>query len=321
MSPSRSIRSLAVVTALFGAGAIATASWLLAPQADPVRQVTLYYADSQGMVLVPITASLSAPSEPAAWARTVFETLRGPRGDKLAAPLPADAKLLEAAWAAPRWTLGVQLARPLGSTDERLLVGALVRTFTGGWPGAREVRLKLLDAQGRPLASQHLDLSAPLTLADVANTLEAAPGNGGIKSTLWWPAKDGGTLVPVQIALTGGSGIPPRDALERLVAGPPAEAGGFLAGVVPPGARPAWVSLDAGVARIEVGGKLADAEPARRFVEATVLTLTEFPDVRAVQFLLGGRPPEQAVGTFKLSAPIARPVGAPEAATRGSETR
>lgn len=320
MSSSRSIWPLVAVGALIGAGALGTAVGLLAPAAEPPRPITLYYADTQGMVLVPVTAPLAAPRDPAAWAQAVFERLRKPEGGKVVTPVPPDAKLVETAWAQPRWTLGVQFARPPGSTDERLLVGALVRTFTAGWPGAREVRLKLFDAQGRSLPSQHLDLSVPLTVADVANTLDAGPAGAGVKSTIWWPSKEGGALVPVQIALTGGTGIPPRDAFERLVAGPPAEAGTFLAGVAPPGAQPSWASLDGGVARIELAGTIADNEPARRFVEAVVLTLTEFPDVKAVQFLHGGRPIDRAVGTFKLSGPIARPAGAaaPEAAHRRS---
>ncbi len=322
MSSSRSIWPLVAVGALIGAGALATAVGVFGPASEPARPLTLYYADAQGMVLVPVTASLAAPRDPAAWAQAVFERLRKPTDAKLAPPVPADAKLIETAWAAPLWTLGVQLAKPPGSTDERLLVGALVRTFTAGWPGAREVRLKLLDAQGRPLASQHLDLSAPLTVADVANTLDTGPTGSGVKSTLWWPSKDGGTLVPVQIALTGGTGIPPRDAFERLVAGPPAEAGSFLTAVAPQGLQAGWASLDDGVARIDLAGALPDGEPASRFIEATVLTLTEFPDVRAVQFLHGGRPIDRAVGPFKLSGPVARPAGAaaPEATSGRSAT-
>lgn len=307
MSPTRSPWPLIAAGALLGGVVLAAALRLVGPAAEAPRPVTLYYADAQGMALVPVTARLDAPAEPAAWARAMFERLRAPGEAKLVAPLPAEAKLVEAAWAPPRWTLGVQLAQTPGSTDERLLVGALVRTFTAGWPGAKEVRLKLVDAQGRPLASQHLDLSAPLTVADVANTLATGPGGSGVKGTLWWPAKDGGALVPVQVELAGATGIPPRDAFERLVAGPPAEAAGFLGPVVPGGLAPSWLTLDGGTARIELGGALPAGAPAERFVEAVVLTLTEFPDVTAVQFVQAGEPVDRAVGPFRLAGPVARP--------------
>lgn len=309
MSPTRSPWPLVAAGALIGGVALAVALGVFAPAPAPPKPVTLYYADAQGMALVPVAARVAAPEEPGAWAGAMFGRLQKAEDAKLVAPVPADAKLTEAAWAAPRWTLGVQLAKPPGSTDERMLVGALVRTFTAGWPGAKEVRLKLVDAQGRPLASQHLDLSAPLTVADVANTVPGGPGGSGVKSTLWWPAKDGGALVPVQLDLAGGTGIPPRDAFDRLVAGPPAEAGGFLAPVVLKGLAPSWVTLDGGTAEIELGGALPDGEPAKQFVEAVVLTLTEFPDVKAVKFVLAGKPVDRAVGPFQLSGPVARPAG------------
>ena len=310
MSPTRPFWPLVLASALVGAGALGAAWFAFAPASAPPRPTTLYYADAQGMFLVPAQATLDAPAAPEAWARMVFDRLRAPDAGQGVTPVPADAALVEAAWAPPRWTLGVKLAKPPGSTEERLLVGALVRTFTAAWPGAREVRLKLTDAQGRPLTSQHLDLSAPLTVADVANTLDAGPAGSGVKSTVWWPGKDGGALVPVQIALAGGTGIPPRDAFERLVAGPPPEATGFLAPVAPPGAAPRWDGLDGGVAQIALGGPLPAGEPGRRFVEAAVLTLTEFPDVTAVRFTVDGRPLAGTAGPFRLDAPVARPAGA-----------
>lgn len=316
MSSSRSIWPLVVAGALAGSGLLGAAWWLGKPAAVQPQAVTLYLADTQGMYLVPVETRLAAPTDPAAWANAVFERLRTPGTPRLVAPVAADAVLAEATWTPPRWTLAVKLARAPGSTDERMLVGALVRTFTAGWPGAKEVRIKLMDAAGQPLASQHLDLAAPLTVADVANTLDAGAATSGVKSTLWWPSKDGGALVPVQLTLTGGTGIPPRDAFERLIAGPPAEAASFLARVVPAGASPRWVSLEAGVARVELAGSLGKGDGDRPLVEATVLTLTEFPDVQAVQFLEAGRPISRVVGPFQLGAPVSRPAtAAPPAAT------
>jgi hypothetical protein len=316
MSSSRTAWPLIVAGALLGAGALGSAwYWLGPPTAPAAKPVALFYADAQAMFLVPVETPLAPAADAAAWASAVFARLQAPSGGALQPAVPPGAKLRLASFAAPRWSLTVEAPQAGGSTAERLMVGALVRTFVAGWPGAREVKIALVDAAGRPLPSQHLDLSAPLTVADVANTMDAGPVTSGVRSTLWWPSKDADALVPVQLPLEGGTGIPPRDAFERLVAGPPDEARAFLRPVLPPGVTARWASLDAGVAGLELAGELPTGEPGRRFVEAVVLTLTEFPDVRAVLFLQGGQAIDRQVGPFALGAPVPRPAGANPPAT------
>ena len=50
-----------------------------------------------------------------------------------------------------------------------------------------------------------------------------------------------------------------------------------------------------------------------RFIQATVLTLTEFPTVTAVQFTRDGLPMPVRVGPYNLEAPIRRPQDVNEA--------
>lgn len=294
---------------------------LVVPVVQPETPLVLHYGDAQGMYLVPVQASPASNDDPLVWAKAVFEKLRTPARDGLVAGVAPDHKLLDAAFAGDRWTLSVEVGTPPGSTTERLLVGALVRTFVGSWPGAKDVQLKLVDAQGKSLPSQHLDLTTALTPADVVNTAAAGETVSAVKSTIWWPTKQGGSLVPVQLDLKGATGIPPRDAFERLLQGPPAEAASFLASAVPAGAKPSWQTLEAGgVAVIDLTGDLPADDRGRRFIEAAVLTLTEFPDVKAVRFTRVGKPLARIVGPFHLDAPVARPA-APNGAAKAAGGR
>src|SRR5690606_15880486 len=136
------------------------------------------------------------------------------------------------------WTLHVQVNQGLGSVGESLLVGSLVRTFLASYPEAEKVEIRLFGADGKPYLSQHLDLSRPFTAADFSNRVDGGQA-GALSATLWWRV-DGGKLVPVQAPLAGKTGSPPRDAFERLVAGPPGASASFLKPVVPAGLTPAW---------------------------------------------------------------------------------
>ncbi|HEY9721663.1 MAG TPA: GerMN domain-containing protein [Oscillatoriaceae cyanobacterium] len=272
----------------------------------PARNVELYYADPQGMFLVPVDRPLTLPQAPAEWAQAVVAALRTPPRKGLVSPVTPDVKLLEASYAAPDWQLKVQVGENFGTTSERLVAGSLVRSFLASYPGSKEVTLRLVGASGQEFEGQHLDLSEPFHDADFVNTLDEAP-SGGLNATVWWALPDGGTLAPIQVTLAHGSGVPPRDALASWTAGPPAASRLFLASVLPPGQSVHWAGLQAGVARVELAKAPRDDAPDRRFVEAALLTLTGEPGVTAVQFLHGGKPLSGAVGPYQLSAPLKRP--------------
>lgn len=275
---------------------------------DQPQRLEVFYGDAQAMFLVPIedTVVLPPPRQSEAWARAVFERMRKAPNADVATLVNPEVQLLKAEWRKPTWTLHVRLAKGMGSVSESLLAGSLVRTFVGSYPEAEQVELRFFGADGKPYLSQHLDLSRPLTAADFSNRLDGQGGKG-LPATVWWKAAGGDKLVPVQVPLTGGSGSPPRDAFDRLVAGPPGEAGSFLQPVVPQGLTPEWGQLEGGVARINLNRDVPKGAQGEAFVEATVLTLTEFSAVQAVQFLRDGLPMPDAVGKYRLEEPIRRP--------------
>lgn len=276
---------------------------------QPVPQhLTVYYADQQGMNLVPseATVDFERPDAPGPWARALFDRLAHPADTKLLPAVSSRMTLVDASWNAPTWTLTVQLPDDSGTTQETLLAGALVRSFVASYPGAQKVRLRLLGSNGKPYAAQHLDLGDPLTPADFANQADSAP-TGGLSATLWWKTRGGQELVPVQLPLDGGSGSPAHDAFDRLMSGPPAQAGHFVEAVAPSGLKASWAGQDGDIAHIDVTTALPAGAEGERFVRATVLTLTEFPGVHAVRFTHGNGPAGGKLGDFDLAQPVKRP--------------
>jgi spore germination protein GerM len=275
----------------------------------PVPQhLTLFYADPLGMNLVPVesTVDFVRADAPGPWAHALFERLEQPPEGKLLPAVGAKMTLVDASWMPPTWSLTVKLPDDSGTTQETLLAGSLVRSFVSSYPGAQKVRLRLLGANGKPFAAQHLDLGDPLTPAEFANQTDSAP-NSGLAATLWWRSKGGAELVPVKLPLAGGSGSPPHDAFDRLLGGPPTATQTFLETVAPAGLKAQWAGLQGDVATIDLNDDLAPGSESERFVKATVLTLTEFSNIKAVRFTHRTSHVVGMVGAFDLSKPIQRP--------------
>jgi len=298
---------LAAAAVILAAGAAGGTWWYVH---RPVHQhLTLYYADPQGRVLVPQEQDedFVRPDAPGPWAQALFDKLATPPKADLVAPVGSGMALVDASWASPQWTLTVKLPRTSGTTTETILAGALVRSYVDSYPGAKSVRLHLVGEDGKPFPGQHLDLTEALTPADFANQADAAPAASSLTATLWWPTKGGGELVPVKLPLKGGSGVPPRDAFDQLLAGPPAQAASFLEPVAPKGLGAHWAKLEGDTAQIDLDADLPAGAAGERFVKATALTLTEFPTVKAVRFWRHDAPATGKLGAFDLSGPIARP--------------
>lgn len=273
----------------------------------PAQALELYYSDPQAMFLVPVdSAPVSATGTPAEWADEVVGRLRQAPDATLVPVVTPDIKVLEARYQAPQWSLRLQVGPGFGSAMERLVVGSLVRTFLASYPGADRVEVRLVDAAGKPYEGQHLDLSRPLTVADFMNRLEGDTPSK-LSAVVWWRVPNATELVPVQVPMTGKAGSLTQDAFERLVAGPPSTSQAFVGGVLPAGVKASWGGVEGTVARVSVDGKLPAGAEGERFVEATVLTLTEQKPIDAVQFLQGGKPLAASVGRFNLASPVRRP--------------
>jgi spore germination protein GerM len=289
-----------------GVGAISAPA--PAPQAGPGAAITLYYADKQAMYVVPLSleAQFPATAQPEIWAQALFNRLtQAPDKDVVSAISPGT-RLLGAVWSKPLWTLHVQIPKGQGTTGETLMADGIVRSFIENFPGATQVQLSLVDAEGKPYASQHLDLSQPLSEADVAN--HAGDGSPeGVAVTCWWRLPGTYKLVPVETTLQAGSGDLARDVFHRLVMGPPEASRAFLGAVVPEGLSAEWEAPQGGIAQIDLNRDLPHTPSAQRFIEATTLTLTALPGLKAVRFLNDGLPFSGRVGPYDLSKAIARP--------------
>lgn len=310
-SPSRRWLIALVVAALAGA---ALAFWRGAPSA-PSRALTLYYGDPQAMYLVPVAVQTALPAEPAAAARAIVERLAVAPDARLVPLVPAQASLSEASLQGADWRVKLAMGAGTGSTSERLMAGALVRSLVESHPGSKRVELRLVAPDGQPYLSQHLDLSEPVTPAEFTN--QAGADAPGLRATLWWGAAGTDRLLPVEVSLSQGTGSPVRDALERLVAGPPSGAGAFLQPIAPVGLHPTWRALEGGVARVDLNRAVPEGPEGVRFVEAVVLTLTEHAGVKAVRFERDGLHMPAQVGPYALGEAIARPaainaLGSPE---------
>lgn len=272
----------------------------------PLASITLHAADTQGLFLVPYRQAGPFPATPEAWAQEVFEHLQRKVPSPYVSVVPAHARLNAAEYAPPHWRLVVSLQGNLGSNGERLMVAALVKTFLAGWPAAKDVHLSFRDNKQNPLIGLHIDLSAPLTSSDVANQLVNAPATGLVKATLWWPARDTRDLVPVQVGLEGATGVPPRDALARLLEGPGPESEKFLAKLAIGTDALQWISLKGNTAELQWLGSVPIPSERGNDLRAVVLSLTEFPEVRAVQFRYAGKPLAQHLGSWNLALPLSR---------------
>ncbi|MEB3284249.1 MAG: GerMN domain-containing protein [Candidatus Sericytochromatia bacterium] len=308
MSPSITRLSLALLSALLIGGVVYGVSQKRAESTAASSELPcdVFAADPHGMFLVRFQSKLEPVASPEDWAQGVFQKLQHGVSAPNFSAIPTDARLLEAEYRRPHWFLKIKLKENLGSNGERLMVGALVQTFLAGFPEAKDVKITLLNAQDKPLSGAHTDLSAPLTRSDVGNQLGNTSEAGPIKATLWWPAADTRDLIPVEVSLEGASGIPPRDSLQRLLRGPGSGGGQFLTALAVGPNDLHWNRLEKGTVFLDWHGGRPIPQTAAASIRAIGLTLTEFPEVRAVQILHNAVPLPEKVGQYDLAQPLRR---------------
>lgn len=228
--------------------------------------VTLYFTDSEGLYLVPVSRPISA-SENLPY-QALQELIKGPtEGASLLSALPAGTKIRS--FDVRDGVALVNLSKSFLANPVRNIVqaaAAVEKTLTA-LPEVQEVSLTI---EGQPLE----------TVID----LPPAPAEE-TTATLYFVYGD--YLVPVDYSLPDGRNTP-RQALELYLQGPPPE--GNLAGL-PPGVELLDFEFnpDNGLAQVNLtyteevrAMAIADPGKTHQVLTSIIFTLTEYPDVQAV---------------------------------------
>ncbi len=163
-------------------------------------------------------------------------------------------------------------------------------------------------------ASAQYDTSLPLTRPKWPN--EDPPRNE-TKVVLYWRWKDGPRIVPLTYYVPNGSDLP-HQALLELLRGPQAEFAQIFAPSIPlmkgDGGKGLVRSFSVreGIAYVDFEKAALDTlilggQEISQALEAIVLTLTEFPDITKVQFMVAGKVMAVKIGAFNLGTPFTRP--------------
>jgi germination protein M len=196
-----------------------------------------------------------------------------------------------------------------GSTPKSRLVRAMLSASIaslvgcGGVTGGSPSAATLLPSQ-KTAASHSAAPSPSATVASAAPTAEPAAGRISLKAYfLLFGNIDGPTpLVPVHREVDGTVAVA-RAAMEQLLAGPTEDERahdlrvGTIGTRIPEGTTLLSLDVEDGVATVDLSGEFAsgDIEDSERESWATRLaqvtyTLTQFPTVESVRFLVDGKP-------------------------------
>ncbi|HEY9899699.1 MAG TPA: GerMN domain-containing protein [Pantanalinema sp.] len=300
-SPRVALTALALALAL-GAGLVAF--WRQGKPAERAgaREVTLYYLDPQAMFLVPVSRRLPLPPGTDRALQAALDRLEDvPPGLASALPPMTRATVSGIKDGKAGVTLRLSGAAP-GSGGEQLMAAAVVRT-AGAIDGIQEVALSLEGPDGKPLASEHLDLSQPLSPTDPGMENLYLEGGNGLTVTIYYRVPRSSYLVPVRVPLPAAyQNEPLKGGFALLLDGPPPALAAFLSPSLPGAWR--WNGLEGTTARILWKG----SEPPQPLaIRALALTLTEREGIRAVRIDTEAGPLATKVGPFDLGRPVPRP--------------
>lgn len=273
---------------------------------EGTTRVTLYFSDLDGMFLVPVSRTIERT--PAILRATLDQLLAGPAPNSgLAASVPPmEYQKIRLDGGRATVDLGQQVAAASagwGSAGSTTALNAIVYTL-GAHPAVREIQFTV---DGRPaeVLFHGISGSDPFLEADWSSSGEAL--------TLYLSHVTAGRvyLVPYQVTSAGGP-EPARmtEALGHLARG--VQVGQFQLGpTVPAEVAVQAVSRTRDVVRVDFAPGVEGAfggDPAMQamMLDSIVLTLTSFPGVKAVEFVVDGRP-APALGGRDLSAPVSRP--------------
>ncbi len=265
---------------------------------DLAQGIEVWYADPSYQFLVPTVQPIgSAFRAGRPIAQVALDLLKQPPAG-LVSPVPgAEAPLLLVATASEA-TVQVSTLASVGASQERLLIGAVVRTLTA-LPGIGTVRIRAVDAAGRPREG-HEDTSRPFS-ARSPEVRNAWDSPGTVPITVWFKLAGSDYLVPLDMASPIAE-KPLEGAIAALSQGPPPGASG-LEPAVPPESGLRYLGRDGTAMRVEWAQPDVPADPAaqRRLIAATVLTATERGDFTRVRFLTPAGALTRKVGPFDLA--------------------
>lgn len=265
---------------------LAGGTWVWSTRHE-TRNFTLYYTDPQAMYLIPVSEARALPRDDGkALTELLNELTQAPAGLQPTLPEGTVAEVQRISNGQANITL--QLPSTMGSGAERLLAGAVAKT-AASLGSVREVRLQLLNREGAPYESQHLDLSAPLSPTDpgVENLYLDGAGEG-LMVTLYYTTPDGRYLVPLRRPLPPAYRTQPIEgSFQLLIAGPPSELTGILGPSVPANPGIGWGGVAMGVAQVD--WPIDQPAPSEQALRAFALTLTEFDGIRQVSLKQHGQ--------------------------------
>ena len=167
--------------------------------------------------------------------------------------------------------------------------------------------------EGQVVAPSQQDAAAPQTVVEDGTQLDVTDGGaaaeGTVKTVVYYQ-DNYGYLVPVTRNIPNEPGIA-KATLSMMVksAYNDMEAARLGLRTVMPEETTIELDVSGGVARVDLGAqalKAADAEAEGNMVSAVVQTLTEFPTVEKVEFLVGGQEREKLTHGTQISSAFER---------------
>lgn len=264
--------------------------------------VVVYFAAPDGKNLVPVTLAIKPTEEAAKIA--VEKLLAGPENDFSLPTISEGTKLKDLYLQGD--TAYVDLTDEVLSTPEdsaEQTIDAIVFTLTE-FPTVRDVQI-LINSQIKEKLGP-VDISKPMARPEAINYYGDKPSDQNI-AKVYFSDSNAIYLVPVTMQVDAKN--PPLSALKKLVEGPPKESG--LVSTVWQGTKINDFKVEAGVAMVdfnaEVLGYGGGSAAETMLVNSVLFTLTQFPEIEGVQFLIEGRQIELLPEGTDVNSPLSAP--------------
>lgn len=279
--------------------------WTRLDQPGRPYWIETWYTDPGYQFLVPVPRQVTPEHAKGAPAAQVGLDLLRHAPPGLVSPLPPGTTARLASTRGAEAIVEVRLPRAVGSGEERLIVGSVVRTVVGT-PGIDKVRVRMAGSANQPMVSMHEDLERSFSASspEVRNSWD---GETGTRITAWFRLKGTEYLVPLDMV----SPIPdrPLEGTIRALGAPPPGGSSILERTVMPEAGLEFAGSPAsGSYRVvwTYPDRPDDSWDRVRLVSATVLALTEGGRAATVEFRSPAGQIARKMPHFRLADPISR---------------